>query len=248
MQAFAVLASLSFVAVAGVVGTRLLLLARRTRKTPELAIGLALILTVFLGYPLRFLPGVLGLDGGVARLVLGAGLVVTALGQCCIYVFTRAVFRPDAAWARHLVVASIAAILVLDVTSLVRLAHSPHPQELRIDGALLAAYVLYTLGYVWTAVEAFRYHALLRRRQVLGLADPVVANRFLLWAISGSSATVGLVVSVGIALLSDGAMMGHPVSLLVLGIAGVTASVTTYLAFMSPAAWARWMRSSPARA
>src|SRR5262249_16178730 len=36
-------------------------------------------------------------------------------------------------------------------------------------------------GVVWMSVESFRYGAMLRRRLRLGLADPLVANRFLLW-------------------------------------------------------------------
>ena len=34
---------------------------------------------------------------------------------------------------------------------------------------------------LWTMVESYRYYALMRRRQALGLADPMVTNRFLLW-------------------------------------------------------------------
>lgn len=37
------------------------------------------------------------------------------------------------------------------------------------------------IGFGWSGVEALLYWAKLRRRQLLGLADPVVTNRFLLW-------------------------------------------------------------------
>ena len=40
------------------------------------------------------------------------------------------------------------------------------------------------LAFAWGGFEALRYFFLLRRRQALGLADPVVTNRFLLWAIA----------------------------------------------------------------
>lgn len=36
---------------------------------------------------------------------------------------------------------------------------------------------------VWLAVESFRYGALLRRRMAIGLAQPLVTNRFWLWGI-----------------------------------------------------------------
>jgi len=244
MEILAGLATLSFVAVAAVVGTRLLMLARRTRQTPELAIGLALILVVFLGYPLQLVPLRPGIDPELAQRALVVGAVVTALGQCCVYVFTRAVFRPREAWARALTGAAIVGILVLATVEVARVARGSGAVELRLDGTLLAAYLLYTLGYAWTAIEAFRYHGLLRKRQAIGLADPVVANRFLLWAVSGTSATVGLSVSIAAALLGDGALTGHPTSMLVLGLAGVTSAATTYLAFMPPAVWVRWVGGS----
>ena len=38
-------------------------------------------------------------------------------------------------------------------------------------------------SYLWVFLESFRYFALLRRRRRLGLADPVITNRFLLFAI-----------------------------------------------------------------
>jgi len=241
VELLAGLSTLCFVLVAGVVGTRLLLLARRTRQTPELAIGLALILVVFVGYPLRFVPARLELDLQAAKAVLAFGLVVTAIGQSCVYVFTRAVFRPEAGWARALVGTALATITALAFASLASLVRDTDPMALQLDRVLLVTYVVYTLGYVWTASEAFRYHGLLRRRRALGLADPVVTNRFLLWGISGSAATVGLAVSIGVALASDGRMTGHSVSMLVLGVAGVTSAVTTYLAFMPPTAWVRWI-------
>ena len=41
------------------------------------------------------------------------------------------------------------------------------------------------LYYVWTAFEGFRYYGMMKKRMALGLADAVVTNRFLLWALCG---------------------------------------------------------------
>ncbi len=35
----------------------------------------------------------------------------------------------------------------------------------------------------WACYESLRYYRSMHRRQTLGLADPIVANRFLLWSI-----------------------------------------------------------------
>jgi len=45
------------------------------------------------------------------------------------------------------------------------------------------------------AWSGFRYHARLRRKMRLGLADPVVANRILLWNLAASGVTLQCIVA-----------------------------------------------------
>lgn len=47
------------------------------------------------------------------------------------------------------------------------------------------------VAFAWACAEALRYWRLSRRRLALGLSDPLITNRFLLWAIwSGSAAAI----------------------------------------------------------
>ena len=39
--------------------------------------------------------------------------------------------------------------------------------------------------YLWTSVESLTWWRRMHRRVALGLADPVVANRFFLWGVLG---------------------------------------------------------------
>ena len=95
-------------------------------------------------------------------------------------------------------------------------------------------------SYVWTAIESFRYRAMLRRRVALGLAEPGLANRFLLWGLAGVFASAGIGISTWIA-LSGVDPTGHPVSMLAIGTAGFVTSLALYLAFVPPAAYRRWI-------
>ena len=42
----------------------------------------------------------------------------------------------------------------------------------------------YSSCFLWSAIEGFVHHRNARKRMALGLADPVVTNRFFVWACS----------------------------------------------------------------
>jgi hypothetical protein len=96
--------------------------------------------------------------------------------------------------------------------------------------------------YVWTAVESFRYRALLRRRIPLGLADPLVADRFGKWGWTGVFG-LGSITPAVVAQLSGGDP-NSPAHHLVVGVCGLASSVVLYFAFLPPAAYVRWVRQN----
>ncbi|MDX1649336.1 MAG: hypothetical protein R3263_05740 [Myxococcota bacterium] len=241
MKLLVLLATLSFILVGGMVGAKLLLLARRTRQLPELTMGLGVFLVAFVGYPLSLASISPDLAPLPAKLLFAAGSLASAVGSASFYVFTWKVFRPEAGWARALALTAIVAIFTFAVISVARVAGAAGPAEIFRDRLSVVRNVVTGFSYLWTAVEGLRYYALLRRRLALGLADPVVANRFLLWGVSGVSATLGISVSTAMILLGDAGAGMHPVSMLVVGVAGLTSSVTLYLAFLPPAAWLRFV-------
>lgn len=241
MKALVLLATLSFILVGGLVGAKLLLLARRTRALPELAVGLGVFLVAFVSYPLSLASLSPDLPPLAAKGIFAAGAVASAVGSSSIYVFTWKVFRPDAGWARVLTLGAIGAIFAFAVVSIVRVAGAEAPREIFRDGLSVLRNVVTGFSYLWTAFEALRYYGLLRRRAALGLADPVVSNRFLLWGVSGVSATLGISVSTAVVLLGEPGAAMHPVSMLAVGVAGFTSSVSLYLAFLPPTAWLRFV-------
>jgi hypothetical protein len=95
---------------------------------------------------------------------------------------------------------------------------------------------------MWAAFEAFRYHALMSKRRALGLADPVVVNRFLLWGVASLFSvaaiwTISLPAILGLPLVEQQRLA--PVSMSVTAVWGIGAISSYWLTFFPPA----WYRS-----
>ena len=107
----------------------------------------------------------------------------TTAGMGCLYVFTWLTFRRGEAWARKLV----GVVAVVMVAGYAGIAISGDFELSVVPGfAYWITWAARTSVFLWLLIESFRYWNLLRRRLLLGLADPLVANRFLLWGIWSS--------------------------------------------------------------
>jgi hypothetical protein len=241
MQLLSGFATLAFIVVSAVVGTRLLLLARRSGAVPELALGIAFVLVGALGFPLSLAAMLPGMPVPSARALFASSQIATGVGSIAVFVFTRSVFRPEAAWAQWIV---RVAALVLAVHTAFGVAHglrSEPSQFVVADFAFALRQAVTAFSYAWTAIEALRYRALLVRRLALGLAEVEVVNRFLLWAIAGIGAFAGSSTMSVVAL--TGAMPWQdPLALSAVGLGGLTSAVCTWLAFMPPRAYRAWVR------
>lgn len=245
MQALAGLCLLLFVAVSTLVGLRVLLLARRTRGVPELLMGAGMVLIAAVGYPATMLAGFGGPAGAMNLPLYVLGSFVTQFGIALIYAFTWQVFRPAEGWAKALLAAGSALMLlslVQTATSIAR-AEPTIPSYIAAREWLGLGMIGYTAGFLWTAVEGLVHYRSALRRVAFGLADPVVANRFLLWALFG-------LMAVGINFASAlGNWMGidpsrSPVVLVPMGVLGGIASVAMSLAFFPPARYLGWLRGN----
>jgi hypothetical protein len=242
----AALGGASFLLVCVVGGTRLLLLARRTRGLPETVLGGGLLVLGGFVTPLAALSRAeTGLDPGVRGMFLALHLVLMALGMGGFAWFTQRVFRPDARWARALATGLPAAMLLcVPIVAIERgfaaAASGPGPGG-------VAHQVLSLAVLIRTAFEALRYALLLRRRLSLGLADAAVAQRVLLW---GSG--VGLATSMSAVTIAGELQGANPLTSVagaaMMGAAGFAASSCIYVAFFPPRAYVRWVHSRRAGA
>jgi predicted membrane chloride channel (bestrophin family) len=107
---------------------------------------------------------------------------------------------------------------------------------------LLLCYAGYVGCFLWSAAEALHRHHLARRRLALGLAEPVVVDRLLLWGIFGLAAT-GIVGANALGVLLGENLSTSPIVLLPMAVLGLAASAAVYLAFLPPAAYLRWIEA-----
>jgi hypothetical protein len=177
------------------------------------------------------------------RACVAGASVAMALGWSGCFLFTWQVFRPGAGWGRTLAGLGIATELGAGLGGALRALQLPDAAGL-LEPARPALVLLLgaQLAYVWTAVESFRYRALLRRRIPLGLADPLVADRFGLWGWTVLFAAGSIAPSTW-AVLTGGDPNSAGKHLLV-GVCGLVCSAGLYLAFLPPAAYARFVREN----
>ena len=217
-----------------VVGGRLVWLSARTRRLPELALGLSVFLLGGVGYPLAIAArqGLGGADGASA--VLGAALALQNVGALAMAVSVWRTFRADAP-AAPLACAGFAAALlaswILQATG----------GGFGLSPGATAAYWLglsaRATPFAWSAFESWRYFLLLRRRLALGLAEPAVADRFMLWAVCATSVTVAFALF-AVAVVAGLDVATSPWVLAPTSAAGLVSGVTLWLAFLAP----RWYR------
>ena len=222
----------------GVVGARLLLLARRTRKLPELCFGLSFLSLGVLGYPLSIVARKAAMAGAPLPALLPTALLFQDLAALAMFVATWQTFRPADHWPRHVAWVAIAVF----AASLLGDSMMAGTWALRDGGPW------YELGFwaragafVWAAAEASRYYAGMRRRSKLGLADPVVTDRFRLWTLSSCSISAAFLIFYVGRLWAENVATSVPV-LVATSIAGLVAGVTVWLAFVPPAAYVQWVR------
>ncbi len=236
MQSIAMLGTLAFVLAGTATGLRLLRLARRSGQRPELYLGASLFAYAALGQPAVLASRALGAGARVWLLALGLLAIGTSVAMALRFV--RHVYRPDAGWARAAVAVGSALAAGSALVILVSLSDVPGEQTpgVRLGVALLS--VVFGLANLWSAVESLRYHRMMRRRQALGLADPIVTNRFLLWGVGTS--TVGLSSFAMIACAAAGLdTVTHPLPLLLTAASGTIVSCCWTLAFFPVSGYRR---------
>jgi len=249
MQALAGFCLLLFVVTVSVVGVRMLLLARRTRGRHELLMGAGMILIGAIGFPGSTLSGFGRPVGEMSIPLWFLFTSVTQVGLLLIYAFTWQVFRPNERWGKAVVVSGGLLMFAGLVTSAIALvgAAPDASSTLVARGGMFVGMAGYSGCFLWSAIEGFVHHRSAKRRLAIGLADPVVVNRFLLWGFFGVAATAINVSSfIGNAIGVDPST--SPLVLVPMGVLGFAASVAMYLAFLPPAAYLARVRASFASA
>jgi hypothetical protein len=83
----------------------------------------------------------------------------------------------------------------------------------------------------------------MRRRQKLGLADPVVVNRFLMWGAGAGFAGAGTGIGVAAEIVTGVPTLQIPWVVSTSSAFGFVAAIAIYLAFIPPARYVQFIRS-----
>ncbi len=164
-----------------IVGVRLLRLCQHTGEAPERLLG-ATFLFMGVSSALYVLPVFSAFESLWTPLNF-AGRVTFLPAAVLLALFTRLVFRPENRWGSWLVWGS-AILLVTGVGGSVR---GGDWEGFSIsNGWFWLEWVGFTFPFGWASSEAFIQYRQSRRRMQLGLCDPLICSRYLLWALFGA--------------------------------------------------------------
>jgi hypothetical protein len=233
VQLFALPGFLAFFFVSLWVGVRLLAQWGRTRQLPELLLGIGVLCIGPIGFGLVMLATAAGaaapeapsLFGGLSAVAVGSGASAKA-------VFNWKIYHPGSRFAALVAFAAIA-LLALAITG-DALTTGFAPASWMQPGWMLVRQVVQIAVLLWGAVEALLWWRRMVRRLGIGLGDPIVANRFLLWAVGAGMAGTGSLVGMVVGLAYGRPMNELPALTLVLSLFGMASAVSLWLAFATP--------------
>ncbi len=231
------------------VGIRLVMLWTRTRELPELLIGIGVLGIGPVGFGCQRIGQVI-LDQAraanpeaavptatVVLVVIGGTTAV--IGVVCKLVFNGRVYHADSKGVHNAVVAGIVAIFGLLAFRLVTgdlIPVGPPSHWANLQSAAQVGVLL------WGSGEALVYWRRMKRRSLIGLADPAVTNRFLLWGVGAGAAGVGSAIGVAAAIVLGQGNSQVPWVVMSSSMHGLVAAIALSLAFVPPASYLRWVR------
>ncbi|HVP28207.1 MAG TPA: hypothetical protein VMW35_03510 [Myxococcota bacterium] len=238
-----------------VIGVRLLQVGGRS-KGPERWLGVYFLAASLLGtifssvLYMGWVDPTLELPAAWRPPLQALHIAAHSAGLFGIWMFTWRTFRPDSTSARG-VVLGVALVLV---ASFVLIGIDDHFAVHIVPGPVYwFSLAVRVAGVVWMSAESFRYGALLRRRLRLGLADPLVANRFVLWGIWAAAVTLlnlsdplarawyCAVAGTTTVLVPEVARQMIVIVMAVTSALGIVAAACLFLTFFPTAAYRRWV-------
>lgn len=244
MIAVVAIAMLLFVGTCSAVGVRLLWLAKSGGGRPALLCGNGFCLISILGFPLGVLSGQgIAPVGEVLLPLTVVSLLANLLGISSFYIFNVSVFRPNALWAHTLAGAAIACMGMACVANVAALALAPDTaSSFEVTAGWSATFnAMCILCFGWMSCEGFTEWWKSRRRLALGLSDPVVSNRLLMWGVFGASTTSLCAVLLAVTLTGQ-PTVSSPLAQTAQAFFGIASSGAATLAFFPPPAYLAKLR------
>jgi hypothetical protein len=239
MENFAWIGFVAFFIASLTVGVRLVALWWHNRQLPELLIGLGVLGIGPIGFGCMTLGQIVHADHDTAsRVIFAIGIFAASGGAFSKYIFNYTVYHPDSQAVRGLVHGAGVGLLVCFFGAW---ASNGFLATQNVDASYFLRSVLQVGCLLWGSIEALRYWRMMRRRALLGLADPVVTNRFFMWGVGAGAAGVGTAVGVVAQLLIGRPPLEIPWVTLSSSIHGLVAAVALSLAFLPSEAYKRFL-------
>jgi len=236
---------ITFFIVSLLVGLRLLLLWWRTRQIPELLIGIGVLGIGPVGFGLPVASGlVAGSRPGLGAVLVGIGALAVAIGAGAKLTFNWRVYHPQ---SRSVGVIPFAAGPILLAAWLTEWATGGFVEVNSASPATLIRTSLQIACLLWGSGEALRYWTMMRRRERLGLADPLVTNRFLLWGIGAGAAGLGSFIGIAAQLATGSATGEIPWVMTSSSLHGLIAAIALWFAFVPPGFYRRYIQARAPR-
>jgi len=243
MQLFSLAAVALYCLASLVVGTRLVLLSRRTHARPELLVGSGYLVGGMLGFTTSVAGGlVFKSNPALGSVLYVIGQVGMAISAGILIFAWQYMFAPKSTLAKAF--ATAWSVLLIGIVVAVCLETRPDLSRLASPW-YLANLVGQLTSYTILAVAIVQYSLMLRRRAALGLADPVVANRMLFWGIAEVAVTVQYFSTIVAIVAAKFGTYGlySPGLIACLGIIG---SSSAYIGFVTRTAGVGWLRGASA--
>jgi hypothetical protein len=190
-------------------------------------------------------------------LVLMASCFTYCVGTAGLHMFIWLAFRRDSKAARN--AAAVGSLAVWIAAGFQAITEGFSVKVLPGLG-YWAFYLARVAPYYWLAAESLSYYAAARRRARLGLAEPLVTNRFLLlglWAVAWAAMGLSDVIARGLYVMASGSTTelridtAGPIILTTIAITsalGTLAAVTLALSFFPTRGYRRFIESRAAAA
>jgi hypothetical protein len=239
MQAATGLLVLIFLVTSLAVGIRLLVLFSRTRRPPELLIGIGILGIGPCGMGGILAGAVLTRAGsGAAPFVTGVSVLSIAAGLTGSALFNWRTYRPDSARVRAVV---LAAVGIAGVGFGIEWGTNAFADPMHFGPGMKLVTLSCSTTLLWGGVESVRYWLMMRRRLALGLADPLVTNRFLLYGLGIGVAGFGSAVSAVVQWITGLGSADLPILTFSNAVCGLLSSICMWVAFLPPKAWRRYV-------
>jgi hypothetical protein len=221
-----------------IAGARLIRLSLRTGEKPERLLGLYFALTgvAYVGW---VFPSIFAM-GSWAETSDLTGWIVYSIGVVPYLIFSRIVFRPQSKWALGIVIGCVAALAISD--TVLTLSGNRYPGV--HNPFFWMQWLGYTVPCIWMTIEAVlcRRGAMLRAK--IGLGEPVITNRYLLFALFGVFQVLACMSDILLQLDVASTQAISGTSDIILGACELAGIAALWLAFFPSASYLEWAAGS----